>query len=357
LRARELCEKLNKQAELAQVLGGLSIFYYVHAEYHRAMELAFEALDLAQSINDEYLVLMCHWYLGFINFCFGEFPISLKYLRQVAEFYDPRRHHQILVQMRGSDPGVGAMAYEACCLWCLGYPDQALEKKREALALSHEFSHPFTHADVLCYAGCQLSSMRRDSKDLGLESKELIQLSQQASLAGWMATGERYLGETLVLQGKLEESIVQIDKGVEALRTEGVGLHLSGTFATLAEGQFRANLVEDARATLDEAFKFVEEVDERYWESELFRLKGELLSKDGDFPGAEACLKKAIDIAQKQKAKSLELRAAMSLSRLWGEQGKKYQARKILTEIYEWFTEGFDTPDLLEAKALLDELK
>jgi len=357
LRARELCQKLNKQAELAQVIGGLTIFYYVHAEHHKAMELAFEALDLAQSIDDKYLVLLCRWYLGFINFCLGEFPKSLEYLKQVAEFYDHRQHHQILVQMRGSDPGLGAMAYEACCLWCLGYPDQAQEKKQEVLALSHEFSHPFTHADVLCFAGCLLSSMRQDANNLDLETKELIQLSRGASLAGWMATGERYLGETLVLQGKITEGIVQLNKGFETLREEGIGLYLSGTFATLAEGQLRADLIEDARATIDEAFKFVEETDERYWESELFRLKGELLIMDGEISGAEACMNRAIEIAQKQSAKSLELRAAMSLSRLWQQRGKKTQAKKMLVEVYNWFTEGFDTPDFIEAKELLDKLK
>ena len=115
LRARELCQKLNKPAELAQVIGGLSILYYVRAEHHRAMELAFEALDLAQSINDKYLVLLCRWYLGFINFCLGEFPKAIEYLKKVAEFYDFSQHHQALVQMRGSDPGLGAAAYEACC--------------------------------------------------------------------------------------------------------------------------------------------------------------------------------------------------------------------------------------------------
>ena len=107
LRARELCQKLNKQAELAQVIGGLSIFHYVIAEHHRAMELALEALDLAQSIDDKYLVLLCRWYLGFINFCLGEFPKAIKYLKQVAEFYDHSQHHSALVQMRGSDPRVG----------------------------------------------------------------------------------------------------------------------------------------------------------------------------------------------------------------------------------------------------------
>ena len=109
-------------------------------------------------------------------------------------------------------------------------------------------------------------------------------------------------------------------------------------------------------STLDEAFEFVDETDERYWEAELFRLKGELLFKDGEISGAEACLLRAIEITRKQSAKSLELRAAMSLGRLWGEQGKRAKAKKLLGEIYNWFTEGFDTPDLIEAKTLLENL-
>jgi predicted ATPase len=172
-----------------------------------------------------------------------------------------------------------------------------------------------------------------------------------------MATGERSLGEALVLQGKITGGIVQLNESFEALREEGIGLYLSGTFATLAEGQLRADLMEDARTSLDKAFAFIEETNERYWESELFRLKGELLLLDGEVSGGEACMNRAIEIAQKQKAKSLELRAAMSLSRLWKQQGKKTQAQKVLGEIYNWFTEGFDTPDLKEAKALLDDLE
>jgi len=151
--------------------------------------------------------------------------------------------------------------------------------------------------------------------------------------------------------------MAQINKSLEAMGSTGINLYLSGSYANLVEGQLEAGLMEDARTILDKAFTFVEETDERYWESELFRLKGELLITDGEISGAEACLKNAIDIARKQNAKSLELRAAMSLSHLWQQQGKKSRAKKVLAEVYDWFTEGFDTPDLVQAKALLDELK
>jgi len=356
-RARQLCEKLGKRFELVQVLGGLAIFYYVRAEHHKARGLALEALDLAKAIGDPSLMMLCHWYLGFILFCLGEYPESLKYLRQVTDMYDYEQHHQILVQVRGSDAGIGAMAYEACCLWCLGYPDQALKRSQETLKLGRKLAHPFSLADAICYGGCLLNSMCQDTEKLTQEADALIENADKGSLAGWRATGRRYRGEALVLQGKIREGIELIGKGMTEMKSEGIAMYLSGTFAILAEKQLELNFLDDARASLDEAFTFVDETNERYWESELFRLKGELMLQDGQISTAEACLLRAIDIAQMQSAKSLELRAVMSLSRLWSKQGKRVKAKKLLEEIYNWFTEGFDTPDLIKAKTLLKELK
>jgi len=355
-RARQLCEKLGKRFELVQVLGGLAIFYYVRAEHYKARGLALEALDLAKAIGDSSLMMLCHWYLGFILFCLGEYPESLKYLRQVTDVYDYEQHHQILVQVRGSDAGIGAMAYEACCLWCLGYPDQALKRSQETLKLGRKLAHPFSLADAICYGGCLLNSMCQDTEKLTQEADALMENADKGSLAGWRATGRRYRGEALMLQGKIREGIELIGKGMTEMNSEGIAMYLSGTFATLAEKQLEFGYLDDARASLDEAFAFVDKTGERYWEAELFRLKGELLFTVGDISGAEACLLRAIDIAQKQSAKSLELRAAMSLNRLWSEQGKNAKAKKLLEEIYYWFTEGFDTPDLIKAKKLLDKL-
>jgi len=355
-RARQLCEKLGRRFELVQVLGGLAIFYYVRAEHHKAQELALEALDLAKAIGDPSLMMLCHWYLGFILFCLGEYPESLKHLRQVTDVYDYEQHHQILVQVRGSDAGIGAMAYEACCLWCLGYPDQAIKRSQETLKLGRKLAHPFSLADAICYGGCLLNSMCRDTEKLTQEADALIQNADRSSLAGWRATGRRYRGEALVLQGKIREGIELIGKGMTEMKSEGIAMYLSGTFAILAEKQLELGLLDDARASLDEAFAFIDETDERYWEAELFRLKGKLMLLDGEISSAEACFLRALEIGQRQSAKSLELRAAVCLSRLWGEQGKKTKAKKLLDEIYNWFTEGFDTPDLIEAKKLLEEL-
>jgi len=356
-RARQLCEKMGKKYELVQVLGGLAIFYYVRAEHHKARGLALEALDLAKDIGDPSLMMLCHYSLGFILFCLGEYPESLKHLRQVTDVYDYKKHHQILVQVRGSDVGLGAMAYEACCLWCLGYPDQALKRSQETLELGRKLAHPFSLADAICYAGCLFHSMRRDAEELAKEAEALMQTADKGSVAGWLPIGMRFHDEALVLQGKIEANTELIHKGIAGMRSEEIAIYFSGTFATLAEKQLESGLLDDARVNLDEAFAFVDETEERYWEAELFRLKGEFILQDGQISGAEACLLRAIDIAQKQSAKSLELRAAMSLSQLWGNHGKRAKAKKLLEEVYNWFTEGFDTPDLIEAKTLLEELR
>jgi adenylate cyclase len=280
----------------------------------------------------------------------------LKYLHQVTKVYDYKQHHKILVQIRGSDAGIGAMAYETCCLWCLGYPDLALKRSQETLELGKRSAHPFSFADALCFAGCLFHSMRRDATGLAKAADELIQTADISSLVGWRPTGVRYCGEALVLQGKITESMELIQKGISGMRSEEIAIYISSTLATLVEGQIKKGLFEDARENLDEAFSFIDKTDERYWEAELFRLKGELLINDGDIAGAEACLNRAIEIARSQKAKSLELRAGMSLAQMWDKRGKKKQAHQLLGEIYNWFTEGFDTYDLLAAKALLEKL-
>jgi len=300
--------------------------------------------------------MLCHWYLGFILFCLGEFPEALKYLRRVTEVYNYEQHHEIFLQVRGSDAGIGAMAYESCCLWCLGYPDQALKRSQETLKLGLKSAHPFSLADAHTFAGCVLHSMRRDGINLEKEANALIQIADLSSLVGWRPIGFRFCGEALALQGKISESTELIQKGKEGMRSEEISIYVSGALATQVEGQLKEGLLEDARTNLDEAFAFIDETDERYWEAELYRLKGQLLNMDGEIAGAEACLNRAIEIARTQKAKSLELRAVMSLSEIWGHRGKKKLAYQMLFEIYNWFTEGFDTPDLLAAKELLGKL-
>ena len=356
-KARDLCQKVGNTNQMVQVLGGLVVLYYVRGKHHRAQELAEEGLALAEKANDPLLIMFCHWYLGFIFFCFGDYLNALKHLHDVLDSYEANKHHHPLVLLRGSDAGLGAMAYAVCCLWSLGYPDQALKQSKDVMALARELGHPFSLADVLCFAGCLFHEMRRDGESLAADSEELMQIAKERNLAGWFATGMRYQGIAFILQGKIQEGANQVRKGISAMQFENIWIYSSGTLASLAEIQIKAGYLDEASATLDEAFAMVEKTDECYWKSELYRLKGELLLKEGDDIKAEVSYQKAIEIARKQSAKSLELRAVMSLCRLWEKQGNKTEARQMLAEIYNWFTEGFDTPDLIEAKELYQELQ
>jgi predicted ATPase len=269
-------------------------------------------------------------------------------------FYEPQLHRSIVL-LRGSDVGLCALAVDACCQWCLGYPEQALKQGEEALALARELGHPFSLAEVLYFTGSLANRMRRDGQALKDNAEELTRLAH-AKLPGWFGEGICLQGEALVMLGQVQEGMAQLREGMAAYQAFVGMRHLPGRLCSLAEAQAKSGRPEEGLATLAEALTLVEETGERHWEAELYRLKGELLFKQGDDAEAEASLHKAVEVARRQSAKSWELRATVSLCRLWQEQGKVDEARQMLAEIYGWFTEGFDTPDLRDAQALLDAL-
>ena len=286
----------------------------------------------------------------------SEYTTALGHLEQVIVFYDPEQHHRSLVVLSVSDAGLSALAYAACCLWCLGYPDQAPKRSQEALALARELGHPFTLADVLCFAGCWFNEMRRDAEALKGSAEELMRLVNEKGMPTWLGVAIWHQGEAVAMLGQVQKGMAQMREGMAACQSTDVRLYLPGALGSLAEAQAKAGHPEEGLTTLAEAFAFVEETDERHWEAELYRLKGELLLMQGDEAEAEASLQKAVEVARRQQAKSWELRATVSLCRLWQQQGRLDEAQQMLAEIYGWLTEGFDTPDLQEAKALLEEL-
>lgn len=255
----------------------------------------------------------------------------------------------------GSDTGLSALAYTACTLWCLGYPDRASQRSQTALALARELNHPFTLADVLAYGGCLFNAMRRDAQALKDNAEELMRLSRE-KVPVWLVTGKCFLGRALVLLGQVQEGLAQLREGITMARSSGPRIDLSRALASWVEAQARAARPEAGLSTLEEWLTLVEETDERYWEAELYRLRAELLLMQGEQVEAESSLQHALEVARRQNARSWELRATTSLARLWQAQGKVDEARQMLAEIYDWFTEGFDTPDLQEARAMLDEL-
>ena len=362
-RARELCQVTGQTTQLCRVLGELSVTHYVRAEHQMARQIGEEALSLAQETGDPMLLALCHWNLGFVAFSLGEYARARAHLGQVIDFYRPEQHHHSFVHFRGSDAGLSALAYDACTLWCLGYPDQALERSQKALTLARELDHAFSLADVLCFGGCVFNSMRRDAQALGDDAEEFLQLSKGMGFSSFGGTATCFRGVAQAMMGQWQAGIAHMHEGLAIRQSIGAQCHKAGILGALAEAQAGAGQPEAGLATLAEALDVVEQTDERHWEAELYRLKGELLLVPGEpvegeagSDEAERCFQHAVEVSRRQKAKSWELRATVSLARLWQEQGRVDEARQVLAEVYGWFTEGFETRDLQDARALLEEL-
>jgi predicted ATPase len=255
------------------------------------------------------------------------------------------------------DPGVAGRTYTAMLLWLRGYPAQALVRLHEALALAHELSHPYSLAFARFWAAW-VSQVRRDVPAVHEHAEAAVVLSTEQSFPLWTATGTSLRGWALAMQGQGEAGMAQVRQGIAAWRATGAELFVPCFCTWLAEVADHLGHPEEGLQALTEAHTLVEQHEERYWEAEVCRLRGVLLLRQPvpQLEEAEAWLLRALDVARRQQAKSLELRAAMNLSRLWQQQGKRDDARRVLAEVYDWFTEGFDTADLQEAKALLDEL-
>ncbi len=354
-RARELGRQTGQTAQLAQALDEAALFHYVRAEHVRARELAEEALSLAERAADPQLVAWSHWHLGFVLFALGKFVTARDHLEQVIVFHGGKKGLQRLARFPLADPGLSALAYTACCLWCLGYPEQAAKYSDEGLALARELGHPITLADVLCYGGCLLHAMRRDASTLKHHSDELLRLATEA-LPAWIEEAMWYRGDALAMLGQIPEGIALMREGIATHRHTAKRCYLSGALGSLAAAEAAAGRPREGLTTLTEALSLVAETEERHWEPELHRLRANLLLMLGDELQAELCLHQAIDVARQQRAKSWELRATTGLARLWQAQGRIGEARQVLGEIYGWFSEGLDTPDLEQARALLDEL-
>jgi predicted ATPase len=257
--------------------------------------------------------------------------------------------------MFGDDPGVTCLCYAAWALWFLGYPDQALNKSQEALTLAQELSHPYSLAHALSLAAIS-HQFRREGQATQMLVEDATALSLKHGFPFWLASGTVLLGWALTEQGNREAGIAEIREGLSAWRRMGIEVGRTYFLALLAEAYQKVGQAAEGLAVIAEALSVVSGIG-RWWEAELYRLKGELLLAQS-VGGIEAdeCFRQAIEIARRQGAKSLELRAVMSLSRLWRAQGKHVEARQLLAEIYSWFTEGFDTADLKEARALLQML-
>jgi predicted ATPase len=364
-RARELCQQVGETPQLFQVLRGLWYFYLHRLELRTAREMGEQLLTLAQHVGDPALRLEAHYALGNTLNCLGEFAAAQAHLAQGIALYDPQQHRSHAVRY-GQDPGMFCRAYAALTLWCLGYPDQALQRSHEAVTLARELAHPFSLGIALCFAAI-LHQFRREGQLAQEWAEAGLALATEQGFAVLRANGTIFRGWALAQQsaepdagqGQREAGMAQIQQGLAAWRATGSETFRPYGLALLAEASAQAGQIEEGLTLLTEALAVAKNTGERRWDAELYRLQGEgLLARSaGQATEAETCFRQALDIARRQQAKSWELRAAMSLCRLWQQQGKRVEARQLLAEVYGWFTEGFDTADLQEAQALLAALQ
>jgi class 3 adenylate cyclase/predicted ATPase len=355
-RARELCQQMGETPALVPVLFGLWRFYVVRPQLHTARELGDTLLRLAQQAHDPALAVIAHYALGLTWFYLGALPAARLHLEAGIACYTPDQRHALVFRM-GQDPGVACRVHAARTLWVLGYPDQALAHIHEALALAQRLSHPFSLVFARCLAAF-IYQFRRDVPAVHQHAEAAVALATEQGLPLWAAQGKSPRGWALAMQGQGEEGIAQVRQGLAAYRATEAALTVPYFCTVLADVAAHVGHTEDGLQALAEDYTLVEQQEERYWEAEVSRLRGVLLLRQPGAPPAEAetWLQRALDVARRQEAKSLELRAAMSLGRLWQQQGKQAEARELLAPIYGWFTEGFDTADLQEAKALLEAL-
>jgi DNA-binding SARP family transcriptional activator/muconolactone delta-isomerase len=353
--ARELCQKIGDKKQLWMVMGELAIIQFVKLDYQAALELIHETQLLAQEIDDPIMLALSQWMLGFVHFGLGEFVTAREHFKAMIEFYHAE-HHQQFVNLRGTDAGLSAMAYDACALWCLGYPDQAERRSLEAIARADEFSHPFTLVEVVTFAGCLLNEFARNASELKQYAERVIEVANIVGLA-FIGAGLRSRGEALLMLGQTDEGNNEMQKGLTNEMTDAAKCTSTSNLTVMAYENAKAGDTAYGLETIEHVFEEIESSGERFAEAEALRVYGEILLMMGKDAEAETQYKQAIAVAQKQKAKMWELRATGSLARLWQRQGKREEAREQLAEIYNWFTEGFDTRDLKEAKEILDELQ
>ena len=351
-RARQLCLQVGDAPQLFPALFGLWWFYEVKPDLRAAYELAQQLLNLAGQGDDSTLLIQAHRAMGHTLFWLGEFSSARSHLEQAIARYDPQLHRSLALTY-GEHAGVITRGFAAHVLWYLGYPDRALEAMQEALSIAAELTHPWTVAMINVFAAW-MRVYRREPHLVQQPAESALKLAREHELAFWVGHATVLQGWARVQQGEGEEAIADIRRGIAAYRATGAELESSYWFALLAEAT--GDAVEEGLAALTEALDLVATTGVRLYHAELFRLKGELLLKRAEPNQAEASFHEAIRVASIQHAKLLELRASTSLARFWRDQGKPQQARELLAPVYGWFTEGFDTLDLKEAKALLDDL-
>jgi class 3 adenylate cyclase/predicted ATPase len=354
--ARQLCQHLDDPQQLFPVLHGLRNYYNARAEYQTARALGEQLLTLARQAQDPALLLVAHRALGVTLFYLSAVASAHTHCVQGMALYDPQQHRAVAF-LHGEDAGVICRSYAAWTLWYLGYPAQGLARNDEAVTLAQHSANPYSLAYAMSWAA-MFHQYCREGRAAQERAEAAFSLATEQGFPLWRAAGSILRGWALAQQGQAREGIEQIRQGLLAFRATGSELLRPYWLALLAEAYGVMGQPAAGLTVLAEALTLVDKTGERWYEPELHRLQGALLlQQSADYHAeAQACFHQALDLARSQQAKSLELRIATSLARLWQQQCKGREAYQLLAAVYNWFTEGFGTADLQEARALLEEL-
>jgi DNA-binding winged helix-turn-helix (wHTH) protein/tetratricopeptide (TPR) repeat protein len=374
VKARELCQQLGSLTpDVSEVLWGLRTYHTLRAEFATAHEIAEEFLSAAARLDDAELRMRGHWALETIFLHQGKFTQALEHYDKALALYDPKRNRDDAFTY-AQNPSVAMRCFAAWGLWFVGLPDQALARIQEAVALARESSDPHGLAQALFFAAI-VHQLRQEEEKSQENAEAAMAVCRERGLVLYQAMATTSRGWALVLQDRHDEGFEQLAEGLTNHRLTGAEVLLPHFLGLLVEAFRKTNQIDEGLRILEEALEVVQRNGEAYYLAELYRLKGELLlaqtsisqvttdvktrrnTKPSAVVQAETCFQKSIKLAQKQKAKSWELKSAISLARLYQHQNRYEEAHNVLAKIYSSFTEGFDTIDLREAKALLNELQ
>jgi DNA-binding winged helix-turn-helix (wHTH) protein/predicted ATPase len=356
-RARILCEQFGDTPQLFPVLVGLLVFYNNRGMLKKAQECEAPLLQLAQRLHDPVNWCEAHTVLGLSALWRGDFALALHHFQQGLALSEARPDDGSLF-MYGQPADVRCLAFLARTLGYLGYPDQARQQSRTALARAQALLYPPSVVLTL-YHATALHQLLRDVPATIEHAEALMTLATQHGFDSWRHAGTVQRDWALVMRGQGEQRLPQMQQSLQRLLDGGAAIFRPGFLILLADAYGKSGQLDTGLELLTAALEEVQENGARYIEADIWRLKGEFVLRQAmpETSTAETYLQQALTVARHQQAKWWELRAAVSLSRLWQQQGKREQARQLLEAIYGWFTEGFATADLQEAQALLATLE
>jgi len=354
VRARALAEQLDRPEYLVPLLFSQRVFHSVRADHKLALSLAEQIEKVGEEQNDEATQLLGHYLHGQSCFFLGEF-VAAQTLFEQCHGSKGQAHRAAYAALTVEDPRPASLGFHAWALAFLGYINQACARVDEALSAAQRLDHVYTVA-VVSSTVSGVKTIARLPHEVQRHAEQLVALSNQHGFQYWLGWGHIHRGWSLSALGHAQEGHTLLAQGLSMRRATGAVLHTPLALGFLADGYAKVGQLKEGLNCLAEAAQIIEMTEERYYEAELFRLRGDLLNAIGDRAAAEQSYHEALAVAKRQSARTLELRAGTSLARLWRDQGKRIEARDLLAPIYGWFTEGFDAPVLQEAKALLDQL-